>query len=106
MVPYSKIPSINKLNQAAIFQTNVSTIVLQCSPLKYHVFENIMENGAFSIIPSKVFTTLLKIFLIFFICFLKKENDLKIAYRNRVQSFYNTPQYNTDLDITWSCCSS
>ena len=40
-------------------------------PLKYHAFENIMENGAFalfganvpfSIIFSKVFKTLLKIF--------------------------------------------
>ena len=39
-------------------------------PLKYHVFENIMENGAtnglFSIMVSKVFKTLLKFFLIFF----------------------------------------
>ena len=23
-----------------------------------------------------------------------------------VQSLYNTPHYNTDLDITWSCCGS
>ena len=23
-----------------------------------------------------------------------------------VQSHYNTPYYNTDLDMTWSCCGS
>ena len=38
-------------------------------PLKYHVIENIMENGAFapfSIIFRKVFKILLQLFLIFF----------------------------------------
>ena len=38
--------------------------------LKYHVFENVLENkranAPFSIIFSKVFKTLLKFFLIFF----------------------------------------
>ena len=57
------------------------------TPLKYNVFENIMENGAFdasganapfSIIFSKVFKTLLKFVLIFFQCYLKKLcHDLK-----------------------------
>ena len=63
-----------------------STITLYfiITPLKYHIFENIMENGAFakmehllknapfSIIFSKVLKNLLKFFLIFFFqCCLK-----------------------------------
>ena len=32
-----------------------------------------------------------------------KENYIKV---NTVQSLYNTSCYNTDLDITWSCCGS
>ena len=43
------------------------------TPLKYHVFENIMENGPISIIFSKVFKT-----LICFQCCLKIENDVII----------------------------
>ena len=57
------------------------------TPLKYHVFENIMENGAFaqgvnapfSIVFSKVFKTLLNCFLKFiYHCCLKIENDVMI----------------------------
>ena len=48
------------------------------------VFGNIMENRAFApnapffIIFSKVFTTLLNVFLIFFQCCLKIENEVMI----------------------------
>ena len=63
-------------------------------PLKYYVFENIMENGAFalwkmehllfgrnapfSIILSKVFKTFLIFIFLFFQWCLKKENDVMI----------------------------
>ena len=54
--------------------------------MKYHVFENITENGAFalganapfSIFFSKVFKTVLKFFLNFYQCCLKIENDVMI----------------------------
>ena len=63
--------------------------LLNDNTLKYYVFENIMENEAnapienmenalFSMILSKVVKTLLKLFLIFFQCCLKIENDVMI----------------------------
>ena len=65
-------------------EPKVITLYSIIMPLKYHVFENIMKNGAFafganapfSIIFSKVFKTLLKFFMIFY-C-LKIENDVMI----------------------------
>ena len=56
------------------------SIITPFDALKYHVFENIMQNGAnatFIIIFSKVFKTLLNFFLNFFQC-LKIENDVMI----------------------------
>ena len=55
------------------------------APLKYHVFENMMENGSnapFSIIFSKVFKTLLNFFLNFSMLSKNRNgcHDLKIAY--------------------------
>ena len=53
--------------------------LLHNTPLKYHVFETITENGTlapFSIIFSKVFKTLLRLFLNFFQCCLKIETDV------------------------------
>ena len=53
-------------------------------PLKYYVFENIMENqalganAAFSIIFSKVIKNFTSIFLVFCQCCLKIENDVMI----------------------------
>ena len=64
-------------------------------PLKYHVFENIMENGAFALLEQmlhfpqkrkcsifhiifKSIQTLTSIFLEFFQCCLKIENDVMI----------------------------
>ena len=49
--------------------------------LKYNVFENIMENGAFGSIfhnNPKSFQNSIKSFLIFFQCNLKIENDVII----------------------------
>ena len=86
---YSKIPSINKLNQAAKFQTYESTTVLQCSPLKY-VFENIMENGAFAPICALFTIMLSKLYLNFSYIFSmlsknrKRYYALKIAYGVKV----------------------
>ena len=67
---------------------NILTLHSIITPLKYHVYENVMENGAFalseqmlhfpSIIFSKVFKTLFKIFLDFFQCCLKIEKDVII----------------------------
>ena len=51
------------------------------APLKYYVFKNIMENGAFApffIIFPKVFKSLLNFFLNFFQCCLKIENAVMI----------------------------
>ena len=72
-------------------------------PLKYNVFENIMENGAFflcanapfSIINSKVIKTLLKFFFIFYLCYLKNENDVMI--KNSLWS----KGLNLKLQIVW-----
>ena len=50
------------------------TIYHILTPLKYHVFENILENGAF----SRIFSIVLKIYLDFFQCCLKIENDVMI----------------------------
>ena len=35
-----------------------------------------------------------------------QDHQVDIIARGTVQSLYNTPHYNTDLDITWSCCGS
>ena len=54
--------------------------------LKYHVFENIMKNGAFAHLEQMLhfpyyfhkYSNLAKIFLEFFQCCLKEENDVMI----------------------------
>ena len=45
------------------------TLYLIEAPLKYHVFENIMENGAFALLDFPLyFQKYSKFFLIFFLC--------------------------------------
>ena len=65
----------------------ILTLYSIITPLKYHVFENIMENGAFALLeqmlqfPSYNYfqkNSKLKDFLDFFQCCLKIENDVMI----------------------------
>ena len=66
-------------------EISIFPMIVLFMPLKYHVFENLMENGAFAlleqmllftIIFSKVSKTNIKIFLNFFQNCLKIENDI------------------------------
>ena len=55
-------------------------------PLKYHTFENIMENGVLVYLEQMLhfpeyFQNLSLFFLTFFQCCLKIENDVMIAYK-------------------------
>ena len=73
---------IRWLHQKLIWINTVFKRVL--TPLKYHAFENIMENGAFALLEQMLnfhyyFRKYSKLeFLNFFSCFLKIENDVMI----------------------------
>ena len=66
---------LSRANLSTTALVTLYSIITPLTPLKYHVFENIMENGAFA-----HFKSLLKFFLIFLMSKNRKCcRDLKIA---------------------------
>ena len=82
-VVWSLLYAADKMSKKRV---TLYSIITPFDALKYHIFENIIENGSicsgenalFSIIFSKVFKTLLKFFLNYFSMLSKNRNDVMI----------------------------